>query len=342
MSGEATFWAWRQHAVKGNDKLVLLCYADYADDAGYAWPGKGTVSIKCGVSKPTVKRCVSRLVSEGYLINCGYATTKTSDSKMRDTIKYRLPIPGEFLTVPSGVTPNPVQGEPTSKDENEESASSGVTMNPVEGEDQKEQGDPKDSSGVKLNPVQNEPGSNCPSSGVTVNPNPTSNNPTRNIYKSIDLSVLPEGVSLKIAKEYIDHRKNIKSPVVQSTFDDIIKTAGDGLSDGFNPDQILIWAMGKGYRGLSLSWVRAAIEKDPELRKKIQPNAPQPEDTSDTTMPNWQKLGFNSQPEKIEYDGEYRSLKQLEDLPNPTQTDLAKMESHRKRLRELAPNPEKS
>jgi len=128
MSAKATFWAWEQEGVTGNNKLVLLCYAQYANDCDLSWPGKGTVSRLCGISKATVKRAVKWLCENGFMRENGHSFTKTDDERSRETIRYELASSGFKLNPvdhSSGVTVNRVQNEPGAI-----CNSSGVTVNP--------------------------------------------------------------------------------------------------------------------------------------------------------------------------------------------------------------------
>ena len=120
MSAKATFWAWEQESVSGNNKLVLLCYAQFSNDDDMAWPGKGTVARLCGIGKSTVKRAVHWLVENGFMEAVGLSITNTDDDKQRETTKYKLSC--------SGVTLNSVQNELGS---NRISSGSTVDPNPI-------------------------------------------------------------------------------------------------------------------------------------------------------------------------------------------------------------------
>ena len=48
-------------------KLVLLCYADFANDLGECWPANKTVARKCGMNVRTVQRCLSEFADDGLL-----------------------------------------------------------------------------------------------------------------------------------------------------------------------------------------------------------------------------------------------------------------------------------
>lgn len=50
------------------DKLILLAFADHADDFGHCFPRYELIAWKCGVSRDTVKRAVARFRASGLLI----------------------------------------------------------------------------------------------------------------------------------------------------------------------------------------------------------------------------------------------------------------------------------
>lgn len=69
MSVAATKWAWDQAPdLDYMELLVLLGYADYADDDGVAWPKLSTMEAKlCGMHKRVLQRVVKRLIDKGKL-----------------------------------------------------------------------------------------------------------------------------------------------------------------------------------------------------------------------------------------------------------------------------------
>lgn len=54
-------------AVPLTDKMVLLGFADHADDSGFCYPSYARVAWKCGVSERTVARCVARFKGIGLV-----------------------------------------------------------------------------------------------------------------------------------------------------------------------------------------------------------------------------------------------------------------------------------
>ncbi|MCH9686306.1 MAG: helix-turn-helix domain-containing protein, partial [Deltaproteobacteria bacterium] len=64
----ATKWAWEQAAELSHiELLVLLAYADYADDEGRAWPRNKTVATKVNLDARSVRRVVAKLEEKARL-----------------------------------------------------------------------------------------------------------------------------------------------------------------------------------------------------------------------------------------------------------------------------------
>lgn len=68
MSAKATSHAWDDPRPTGNEKLLLLCYADYAhDDGTYSCPSAKTLADKTGLDERTIRRVRTRLVDIGCI-----------------------------------------------------------------------------------------------------------------------------------------------------------------------------------------------------------------------------------------------------------------------------------
>lgn len=60
-------FVWDNMELKGNNKLVMLCLADFANDEGYCYPSIETIARKSGIAESTTKGVIKRLVEEGFL-----------------------------------------------------------------------------------------------------------------------------------------------------------------------------------------------------------------------------------------------------------------------------------
>ncbi|MFM2477392.1 helix-turn-helix domain-containing protein [Celerinatantimonas sp. MCCC 1A17872] len=58
---------WDASAFKGNQKLIMLCLSDFANDEGLCWPSIATIAKKCTVSTSTVKAQIRELMRAGFL-----------------------------------------------------------------------------------------------------------------------------------------------------------------------------------------------------------------------------------------------------------------------------------
>ena len=70
MSRAATRWAWAQ-SIDGRAKIVLLCIADHADDAGLAWPSVTRLVGICCMSERSVQRAIIDLIGAGLMTKTG-------------------------------------------------------------------------------------------------------------------------------------------------------------------------------------------------------------------------------------------------------------------------------
>lgn len=99
-------WVWNQSDARGLDRLVLLSIADHADEfGGSAWPSLGRIAERCGISRSSAIRCVSRLEELGELevIDGGGAQGQGGT-----TNAYRITALWAESTAGSGVTGPPL------------------------------------------------------------------------------------------------------------------------------------------------------------------------------------------------------------------------------------------
>jgi uncharacterized phage protein (TIGR02220 family) len=86
MSVEATSWAWKQNCSP-TEKLVLIAFADHADNEGVCWPGMQGIAKKTGVSRRTIIRVVKSLNDKKLLFY-----RKRTAQGIKKTNLYTLPI----------------------------------------------------------------------------------------------------------------------------------------------------------------------------------------------------------------------------------------------------------
>lgn len=67
MSVKIMSFVWDNMELKGNNKLVMLCLADFANDEGYCYPSIETIARKSGIAESTTKGVIKRLVEDGIL-----------------------------------------------------------------------------------------------------------------------------------------------------------------------------------------------------------------------------------------------------------------------------------
>jgi len=67
MSFQAMAWATKIK-LPTYEKFVLIMLSNYADDAGRCWPSIETLCNETGLSRPTVKRSLRKLVERKILM----------------------------------------------------------------------------------------------------------------------------------------------------------------------------------------------------------------------------------------------------------------------------------
>ena len=93
MSIKSMTWAFSQ-PLSGNEKVVLLALADFADDDGVCWPAIPKLAEKAYLSARTIQRIILTLSDQGYLFfERREATNGRPTSNM-----YRLIFDGDKLS----------------------------------------------------------------------------------------------------------------------------------------------------------------------------------------------------------------------------------------------------
>ncbi|WP_277207098.1 helix-turn-helix domain-containing protein [Vibrio misgurnus] len=92
MSIKVMSYIWDITQFKGSDKLIMLCLADHADDAGLCWPSIETIARKSGVSSTTAKVTLKKLEAEGWIVKRNQFKKAESGRLVRSNNQYQLPV----------------------------------------------------------------------------------------------------------------------------------------------------------------------------------------------------------------------------------------------------------
>jgi len=85
VSVKAMTWAFEQ-PLSGNEKVVLLALADFADDDGTCWPSIDRIAEKAYISRSTVIRILKSLADEDYI----FSMARTDDNGRQKANRYGL------------------------------------------------------------------------------------------------------------------------------------------------------------------------------------------------------------------------------------------------------------
>lgn len=87
---------WDYSAQKGNDLLMLLAIADFADDDGNAYPAVSTLATKCRMKPRNANLILAAIKASGEL-------EVRQNEGPNGTNRYRIILPGSPLQVSTGV-----------------------------------------------------------------------------------------------------------------------------------------------------------------------------------------------------------------------------------------------
>jgi hypothetical protein len=93
MSWEAQAWAAKQRAGGASAKLVLMIYASFANERGWAYPSNPTVSEISELDTKTVRIAIEKLELLGLLIDTGKRTGRTKQVRVLQLGMESLPKP---------------------------------------------------------------------------------------------------------------------------------------------------------------------------------------------------------------------------------------------------------
>lgn len=120
-------------------------------------------------------------------------------------------------------------------------------------------------TGTPKNGIPQKRGDTLPNIGVGGTPK-TGNEPIsnlqvtyKNIYKGLSLDSLPDEIDQETAKEFIDHRKNLKKPLTQKALDRTIAKAVKAATDpeiNYTPTQIIEKVIDSGWQSFELHYLK--------------------------------------------------------------------------------------
>ena len=97
---------WELSANKGNDLLMLLAIADFADDEGNAYPAVPTLAAKCRMKPRNANLILAALRASGEL-------EVRQNEGPHGTNRYRVVLPGSPLQVSTGLQKSTGMQKPT-------------------------------------------------------------------------------------------------------------------------------------------------------------------------------------------------------------------------------------
>lgn len=230
MAFDRITWALSQD-IKSSNKLVLVALANRADRHVFdCHPSILRLEKDTGMNRKTIMKSIQELEGFGLIV-----VTRINGSGNKYTLKINNMIENTSATSGTGA---------------------------------------KLGGGAELGttPVPNK-GLGSPNLGITTSPklgihnltNEPNNNLTKNLteekYKKLDLDRLPEGISNQAAKDFIDHRIELKARMTQKAFDLAMNEALKAGCIGITPDEAIHETIMAGWKGIKLDWLKNRIQK---------------------------------------------------------------------------------
>ncbi|MCF6442047.1 helix-turn-helix domain-containing protein [Pseudoalteromonas luteoviolacea] len=252
MSRIATDWAWRQELSTSTQKLLLLSFADRADEDHCCWPSIARLVKDTGLNEKTVGSNIKKLETLGLIKDTGKRKGSTGKVKV-----YRI------IGIEEGEKPN------TSK-------SGGIgNSTPVEahinqGVQQGVKANTPKSGCIANSNTPNNGSVNTPEIGSLNTPENGSQNqsleppkePLKNKSKnSLDYSIWPEQPSEQVRKDWEASRKANKVPVTQTIIAYYKKQITIATEQGLTVDECLSEWVVRGWQRFKYEWV------SPELKE---------------------------------------------------------------------------
>lgn len=102
--------AWQVRGITSSQKLVLVCLADNANDAGFCWPSLSDIRARCCMEERAVQRAMAALEKKG-MIRRIFRKGRSTQYWLEIVNQVSKMTPPPKMTGVSPVTPTPPQND---------------------------------------------------------------------------------------------------------------------------------------------------------------------------------------------------------------------------------------
>jgi len=302
MSLDATRWAWQQRCGKGVDKLVLMSMADRADEAHCCYPSISRLTFDTELNRKTVQGAISRMVESGLILDTGKRKGRTGQVKVYQLVgvpdrytpaqvkavqKANVPINGALTKNrpedSAVITPEqpqignePIKGIVSIAASKEpgyglvKEPIYGLVKQPIYGLQNLPVESTKEPTSLKKEKLTKEKQEKeIAEKEIAEKQKLKTDEETENVkpekYKGIELTNLPDGLTIQSAKNFIDHRKAIKKPLTQHGFSLYLSALQSCTDCGLNLNQIVDETIDAGWQSIKPAWLKNRLNPPSKL-----------------------------------------------------------------------------
>ena len=235
MSIEQLNLAFKTDIQKSSTKFVLVALADYANEAGEAYPTIETITFKTSLNRKTIISALKELALLGLITDTGMVRGKTGQVKV-----WKLKLKPTPERVPKTGRLDKAKKQPSKQSQKRNSTESGtVPLFPPK--------EPENGTVKEYQKRDTEPSSLL----TTIEP------PVKEIEKEKkETPDLPDWIDTDAWSEWMAHRKKLKASNSPRAINSLIKDLEIIKQSGFNPTDAIDIALKKGWKTVQLEYLQ--------------------------------------------------------------------------------------
>ena len=297
MSLDATRWATVQTNMKSLDKFLLVMMADRADETHCCFPSIKRLCLDTLMDRKTIMAGLKRLVASGLIRDTGRRKGRTGKVKVyqlmgvlnrheraklqavknNETDKEIGNSPVQGVITKSDLENAPVTVDKQTHKRNDpvngmipcfpsNGAEYGTLNGAVDGTQNLSVESINKPISLKKEKLTKEKQEKEIAEKQKLKTDEETENVKTEKYKGIELTNLPDGLTIQSAKNFIDHRKAIKKPLTQHGFGLYLSALQTCTDCGLNLNQIVDETIDAGWQSVKPAWLKNRLNPPSKLQ----------------------------------------------------------------------------